>query len=130
MSKLEEQDYQRLAEWGYSCYQQGDLPRARIVFSALLELKQGDSYAARGLAAVALQQGNSAEAIQLMAGVLERNPADLAAQLRLVEGLIDAGRLPDAQQGIASLRDRVDSAALMRLELRLRQSLSGQATSG
>ncbi|MCW5964606.1 MAG: tetratricopeptide repeat protein [Bryobacterales bacterium] len=129
MSKLDLHDLYRLAEWGYGCYHQGDLERARVVFSALLELKPGDSYAARGLAAVALQQGKPEEAMQLMAQVLERNPADIAARARLVEALIDAGRLQEAQQGVASLRNHVEPPELARLDLRLRHALDGHATS-
>lgn len=129
MSKLDEHDLYRLAEWGYGCYQQGDLERARVIFSAILELKPGESYASRGLAAVALQQDHPEEALQLMARVLERNPTDMAARARLVEALISAGRLAEAQQGIASLQNRLESPDFARLELKLRHALSLPATS-
>jgi predicted Zn-dependent protease len=129
MTKLLEQDYQRLAEWGYGCYQQGDLRRARILFSALLELRENDSYAARGLAAVALQEGEPEEALQLMRRLVERMPSDLAARVRLAEALVDAGHLPEAQRVIAELDSRIDATTRMRLQMRMRHAFAERATS-
>jgi thioredoxin-like negative regulator of GroEL len=121
MTKWTEHDFFRLAEWGYGCYQQGDLRRARILFAAILEARPADSYAARGLAGVALQEGNAEEAVQLMVQVLQ-------ARLRLAEALIAAGRLAEARQGIATLRGDAMSQDLLRLELRLHALSAPHAT--
>lgn len=129
MGKLEEQDYQRLAEWAYGCYQQGDLHRARIVFSALLEMRENDAYAARGLAAIALQEGKPQEALQLMTRLLERSPGDLAARVRLAEALTDAGLLPDAQRAITELSTRIDTTTRLRLQFRWQHAAAQRATS-
>jgi predicted Zn-dependent protease len=128
MTKWTEHDFFRLAEWGYGCYQQGDLRRARILFAAILEARPADSYAARGLAGVALQEGNTEEAVQLMVRVLQKHPKDLQARLRLAEALIAAGRLTEARQGIATLRGEALSQDLLRLELRLHALSAPHAT--
>lgn len=124
-----DQEYYRLAQWGYGCYQQGDLRRARIIFSAITEARPTDSYAARGLAGVALQEGKPEEAMELMTRVLRKKPHDAPAQARLVEALIAVGRHAEAQQGLAALQGRLPAPDLMRLELRLLHALASGATS-
>ena len=128
MTKWTEQDFYRIAEWGYGCYQQGDLYRARILFAAILEARPTDSYAARGLAGVALQEGKAEEAVDLMVRVLTKKPNDLQARLRLVEALIAAGRIGEAHSGLRSLHGEAEETMLLRLELRLRSSSPLQAT--
>ena len=129
MSNWSEQDIFRLAEWGYGCYQQCDLRRVRILFAAVLEARPTDSYSARGLAGVAIQEGRADEAVELMARVLKKSPQDLPARLRLVESLIAAGRIEEAHRGIASIREKAREQDLLLLELRLLHAKPAQATS-
>lgn len=129
MAKWNEQDLYRLAAWGYGCYQQGDLRRARIIFSAVVEARPTDSYAARGLAGIALLEGKPDEAVQLMVRVLQAKPNDMAARARLVESLIANARLAEASEGISSLYGHIPDEEIRRLELRLRHATTPQATS-
>ena len=119
-----EQDYFRLAEWGYGCYQQGDLARARIIFSALLEARPHDAYAARGLAGVALQQGQPEEAVAVMASIVTRSPRNVPALLRLVEALIAASRFGEAHEGLTRLAGVIANEDRLRLDRLRRNAIS------
>jgi len=64
---------------GINSYNEGDLAGAEQAFRHALELKADYHYAEYNLARVLISRGDSAAAVELLDGLIERDPADLDA---------------------------------------------------
>ena len=94
----------RLLELGDRAVEEGDYEKARTCYSHYLHYAPNDADTAQKYAQVLDKTGGEPLALlNLMEQVLRLKPAENALRLRLVEHLIDLGRIPDALEHLKKL---------------------------
>jgi predicted Zn-dependent protease len=114
-----DEDVYLIADRAYAFYRQGCYPEAAVLLEGLTEIDPGNAWCRTALAAVALEAGEPARAVEELTEVLKRNPSDRAARARRCEAYCELKMWSDARRDLDALQRDGDRVHTRRLSWRL-----------
>ena len=96
-------------------YESGDYAKATVSYEDALALQDRDSAALEGLAAVYAKQVNTLKELDLRREIAEVEPDNIDNHIRIIELMVNGGKLREAKEETEKLLTEVDSDALRSL---------------